>query len=81
MIRERQENLEIIIDLDGPEGNGFCLLGTARNLSRRLRMTKEQQEQIQEEMTSSDYKNLVETFDHYFGDYVTLETTNESLLS
>ena len=31
-------------------------------------------------MMSGDYKNLVKTFDEYFGGYVVLETANEELL-
>ena len=60
------------IDLRGPEGNAFCLLGIASNFSKQLGHTKEQSDAIQKEMQSSDYDNLVDTFEKYFGDYVGL---------
>ena len=36
MIREKQPKREIIIDLTGPEGNAFYLLGTAKKLAKQL---------------------------------------------
>lgn len=70
MIRAKQEPKEIVIDLTGPQGNAFYLLGTARDLAVQLDLDWNY---IYEEMTSSDYENLVEVFDHYFGDFVILE--------
>ena len=32
-------------------------------------------------MMAGDYNNLVKTFDHYFGNYVVLETTDKDLLN
>ena len=57
------------IDLTGPEGNAFFLLGTARSLSRKLSLNWEA---ISKEMQAGDYENLIEVFDKYFGDYVDL---------
>lgn len=67
MIRERKEN---IIDLNGPGGNAFALLGLAENFAKQLDLDGEK---IVEEMQDGDYENLIETFDHYFGDFVVLE--------
>lgn len=60
------------IDLSGPDGNAFCLLGYASSFSKQLGYTKEKSDSIQKEMQSGDYDNLVDTFDKYFGDYVDL---------
>lgn len=57
------------IDLTGPDGNVFFLLGTAVNLAKQIGLDPEQ---IQNEMKSSDYDNAVNVFDKYFGDYVDL---------
>jgi hypothetical protein len=57
------------IDLTGPDGNAFVLLGIARSLGEQLEYDVDK---IHAEMTSGDYDNLVETFDKYFGDFVTL---------
>jgi hypothetical protein len=70
MIRKKTFPTEFVIDLTGPEGNAFVLLGYAKNLSRQLDLDFKV---IEKEMTSSDYENLIETFDKYFGDYIILE--------
>jgi len=67
----------ITIDLDGPEGNAFRLLGNAATLANRLDYDVDA---ILSEMKSGSYINLVQTFESYFGDIVTLETTDEELL-
>ena len=70
MIRAKQTSSEIVIDLTGPQGNAFFLLGTAKNLSNQLDLDGNA---IMEEMKSSDYENLINVFDKYFGDFVILE--------
>jgi len=70
MIREKQPKSEIVIDLTGPEGNAFALMGYASRLGRQLNFDVDQ---IIDEMKSGDYENLVQVFDDYFGDFVILE--------
>ena len=36
MIREKAIPHDIVIDLDGPDGNAFVLLGTAKRFARQL---------------------------------------------
>jgi hypothetical protein len=72
MIRAKTNSMPVI-DLTGPEGNAFVLLGYARKLSKQLGWNAEKSNSIQVEMTSGDYENLVETFDAYFGEFVILE--------
>ena len=57
------------IDLTGPDGNAFALLGIAANLAKQLYLDKKK---IQSEMMSGDYENLVKVFDSHFGEFVTL---------
>ena len=59
----------IEIDLTGPQGNAYFLLGTANKLSKQLGLPSDQ---ILEEMKTGDYENLIEVFDKYFGEFVTL---------
>lgn len=59
----------ITIDLTGPQGNAFYLLGTANNLAKQLGLNGKE---IMEEMKSSDYENLLQVFDKNFGSIVTL---------
>jgi hypothetical protein len=73
MIREKQPQKEIIIDLTGPDGNAFALMGYARQFARQLGYSKEDQDQLLELMTSGDYENLVGVFDDHFGSFVILE--------
>ena len=66
---KNKKNTGIEIDLTGPQGNAFFLLGTAINLARQLGMNSEK---ICEEMKNGAYEHLVNTFDKHFGDFVTL---------
>jgi hypothetical protein len=59
----------IEIDLTGPQGNVFFLIGTARNLAKQLGMDSAS---VQKEMMSGDYENAVNVFDKHFGSFVTL---------
>lgn len=70
MLRKKQVNREMVIDLTGPEGNAFVLLGYANKFAKQLDIDGEK---ILEEMKSGDYVNLVKVFDKYFGDFVILE--------
>ena len=67
MITSKKPSTKIEIDLTGPQGNAFALLGTARNLALQLDLDWNY---VHEEMTSSDYENLIQVFEHYFGDFV-----------
>jgi len=70
MIRNKIEKREIVLDLTGPDGNAYALMGYARDLAKQLGFDHEL---IINEMKSGDYDNLVLTFDRYFGRIVTLE--------
>jgi len=72
-IRSKSENKEIVIDLTGPDGNAFVLLGYAKGFARDVGFDEETTNTILERMKSSDYENLIKTFDEYFGDFVVLE--------
>ncbi len=69
MIKKKTPSASIEIDLTGPQGNAFFLLGTAQRLAKQLGLDGKT---IQTEMMSGDYENLVKVFDSYFGDFVIL---------
>ena len=73
MIKDRREikHKPIEIDLNGPQGNAFVLLGLANKLGQRIYGYKKTEE-ILEEMKLSTYELLILTFDKYFGSIVTL---------
>jgi len=64
-----KKQLPIEIDLTGPDGNSFVLLGKAKNFAKQLELDGDK---IVDEMTSGDYDNLLDVFDKYFGSFVTL---------
>jgi hypothetical protein len=69
MIKSKSKKSKIEIDLTGPDGNAFVLLGIARDLAVHLDLDWNY---IHSEMTSSDYENLIQVMDHYFGDIVVM---------
>ena len=66
---KNKKRLPIEIDLTGPDGNAFVLLGKAKNLAKQLELDGDK---IIEEMTSGDYDNLLDVFDENFGSFITL---------
>ena len=60
------------INLNGPEGNVFVLLGYVKTYGKQLELSSERIEEIRAEMMSSDYENAVDVFDREFGEYVDL---------
>lgn len=73
MIRPKQKNREIIIDLTGPDGNAFALMGYAQNLGRQLGWDRVKIQELIREMMSGDYEHLLQVFDREFGKFVILE--------
>ena len=62
-----------VIDLIGPQGNAFYLLGLANKLCKQIGISEHETNSILEEMKSDDYEHLIQTFDKYFGMIVDLE--------
>jgi hypothetical protein len=73
-IRSKEVRTEkMVIDLTGPEGNAFSLLGYANRLGKQLGLDPKERGEIHSQMISGDYENLIKVFDDNFGDYVDLE--------
>lgn len=60
-------NENIILDLKGADSNAFVLLSVAKDLSHS---NKFNWDNIYSELTKSDYENLVNVMENYFGDQV-----------
>jgi hypothetical protein len=60
------------INLDGPDGNAFVLLGYAKRFAEQLGLDWNG---ISADMRSGDYEHLIEVFDRHFGDVVDLVRT------
>jgi len=69
-IKRKSRKSKPVIDLTGPEGNAFYLLGTAWRICRQL---GKDPQPILDEMKAGDYEHLIQVFDREFGAIVDLE--------
>jgi DNA-directed RNA polymerase subunit K/omega len=69
MIRDKVDSTPVI-DLTGPQGNAYALMGMASRYARQLGLDSDA---VLAEMQEGNYENLVQIFDRYFGEYVILE--------
>lgn len=58
-----------VIDLSGPQGNAFALIGQATKTAKQLGLDALS---IREEMMSGNYEHLLSVFEKHFGDYFVL---------
>lgn len=65
----RRSNSTTTIDLTGPEGNAFALIGCARRAMRELDYDQVRIDEVIAEMTSADYYTLVDVFERELGEY------------
>ncbi len=65
-----QQKMEI--DLTGPEGNAFVLMGYAQQWGKQLGYSQHKIDCIIDEMKLTNYEGLLYTFDREFGHFVTL---------
>jgi hypothetical protein len=72
MIRNKRKNAKPVIDLTGPQGNAFYLMGVVLKTFRQSG-APDLGESIVEEMKKGDYEHLVKTFDLYLGEHFILE--------
>ena len=70
MIRKKQPDNKVVIDLTGPDGNAFVLMAYSDRFARKLGLDPVT---IKAEMREGDYENLIKVFDEWFGDFVILE--------
>jgi len=76
-IRAKTSGEPRVIDLDGPDGNAFALMGLAKQTGKMLGWNYDEVNNMLIEMQSGDYENLVKVFDDYFGDIYILERSEE----
>ena len=62
-----------VIDLTGPDGNAYVLLGIAKSWLTQMGYEPETIELIMMDMKSGDYENLIQKFDEHFGSFCDLE--------
>tara|TARA_R110000782_G_scaffold150915_1_gene243642 strand:- start:208 stop:453 length:246 start_codon:yes stop_codon:yes gene_type:complete len=71
MIKNKNEKPKgpIEIDLTGPDGNAFALMGYAKKFSKQLGLDSEE---IISNMMSGDYENLLDVMEENFGDFIVM---------
>ncbi len=69
ILQKQPRQGKIEIDISGPAGNAFALMGYARQYAKELGMDPSP---IIKEMMAGDYEDLLEVFDKNFGDYIDL---------
>lgn len=69
MIKQKQQKNGIEIDLTGPDGNAYVILGLAKKLCKEFGIDSKP---LLDKMMSGDYENLIQVFDKNFGSVVTL---------
>ena len=73
MIRNKTERTgPIVIDLTGPNGNAYALMGYAKKFATQLGW-KDKGAALINEMMDGDYEHLIKCFDDAFGEFVILE--------
>ena len=58
------------IDLTGPQGNAFYLLGTAMKLCKQIGLDVNA---VLKDLKGGDYEHLITRFDYHFGMIIDLE--------
>jgi len=74
MLEIKKEHEVPTIDLTGPDGNVFFLIGTARRWAKQMGKNPGP---IVDKMMSSDYKNAVAVFEIEFGNICKLIVTED----
>jgi hypothetical protein len=64
-----EKHASIEIDLTGPDGNVFALIGMGRKFCKQMGLDSNT---FTNRMMSGDYENAVNVFEEYFGSFVTL---------
>ena len=72
MAAYRDSQLGVCIDISGPDGNVFAIMGAYKNYARQLKHSRQHQEKIIEEMMSGDYDNVLDIFERELGTVITL---------
>lgn len=65
------------LDLIGPDKNDYMIMETALQTAKQLHWSEEDIDKLKIKMMSGDYRNLVKTFIHHFGDYFEIVVDEE----
>ena len=60
----------MIVDLSGPQGNAYALMGVARSIGRQLNRPYNEIKDVETKMMSGDYDHLVKVLFLEYGDFI-----------
>ena len=69
-ILKKDTTKKLTIDLTGPQGNAFYLLGTAMKLCKQIGLDVNA---VLKDLKGGDYEHLITRFDYHFGMIIDLE--------
>jgi hypothetical protein len=74
IVKKRTDKIEV--DLTGPHGNAYALLGLASDICKNLNRLAGKElydfKEIEKDMKSSDYEHLLEVLEEHFGNFIIL---------
>ena len=65
--KKKRVKSKLEIDLSGPEGNAFVLMGIAQKWAKQLGLDSKA---VIADMTSGDYEHLLSVMEKHFGDHI-----------
>ena len=65
--KKKRVKSKLEIDLSGPEGNAFVLMGIAQRWAKELGLDSKA---VIAEMMSGDYEHLLSVMEKHFGDHI-----------
>lgn len=68
-LKNQKPTSPIEIDLTGPEGNAFVLIGYAGEWAKQLGLDSNA---IQKDMMSGDYEHLLSVLEKHFGNHIVM---------
>jgi hypothetical protein len=60
----------MIVDLSGPQGNAYALMGVARSIGRELNRPYNEIKDVETRMMSGNYNDLVKVLYLEYGDFI-----------
>ena len=67
IVKKQKTTGKIKIDLTGPDGNAFMLIGMASRWAKQMGLNASE---ISAEMMSGDYEHLLSVMEKHFGDHI-----------
>ena len=67
IVKKQKTKGKIKIDLTGPDGNAFMLIGMASRWAKQMGLNSSE---ISAEMMSGDYEHLLSVMEKHFGDHI-----------